>query len=223
MQSKKDWGGNAPSVLVAESDPMVALAVAVAVSAVGGRVVAARTPQRASGLAARVRLAAGVVTVYGASNWGLEVADALRDRERPCLSLVLLGPAADMAAVVRRGHPHVLPAPWSFDRIERAVARVLEVSRQLDRACAHGPQARGPRRATLRHQLERAVASVGAQAQLSARERSVYRHLAMGSDYAEIGRLLRISPRTVKMHAAQLRAKTGASSRGELVRLLYRG
>ena len=203
---------------------MVALAVAVATSAVGARVIAARTPLRASRLAVRARLHAGVVTVYGSSTWGLDVADTLRDRERPCASLVLLGPGADAAAIIRRGHPHVLAAPWSFARIERAVAHVLESARSLYPSCARDGPARGaPPPDTLRRQLERAVATVGATADLSARERSVYRHIAMGSDYAEIAARLRISPRTVKMHAARLRAKTGTSSRSELVGLLYRG
>lgn len=69
--------------------------------------------------------------------------------------------------------------------------------------------------------LDRAVASLGVRAKLSNRERTVLRFMAMGYRYPDIGRVLRISPRTVKMHATNLRAKTGTDSRLTLLGVLF--
>ncbi|MEM6992043.1 MAG: helix-turn-helix transcriptional regulator [Myxococcota bacterium] len=69
--------------------------------------------------------------------------------------------------------------------------------------------------------LDRALEAVVQRTRLSAREASVLRLFAMGYHHPEIGRELGISPRTVKMHAASLRNKTGTRSRSGLVRLLF--
>jgi two-component system response regulator FixJ len=62
------------------------------------------------------------------------------------------------------------------------------------------------------------VAVFAELARLSPRERSVLRFIALGYRYQDIGEALSISPRTVKMHAANVRKKAGVATRWELLR-----
>ncbi|MEM6994325.1 MAG: helix-turn-helix transcriptional regulator [Myxococcota bacterium] len=84
----------------------------------------------------------------------------------------------------------------------------------------HGPVAANEPTGFLMHALDRAVERVAGQAKLSRRERSVLRFVAMGYCHPEIGAELGISPRTVKMHAAGVRHKTGTQTRADLMKLL---
>jgi DNA-binding NarL/FixJ family response regulator len=52
---------------------------------------------------------------------------------------------------------------------------------------------------------------------LTARETEVLRHLSKDARYAEIAQALRISPETVRSHAASIRRKLNAGSRRELI------
>lgn len=65
--------------------------------------------------------------------------------------------------------------------------------------------------------LERRIAD------LTPRERDVVAAAAAGHDSAEIGRMLFISPYTVKTHLNRAMAKLGVKDRGQLVALAYRG
>ena len=80
-----------------------------------------------------------------------------------------------------------------------------------------------PPRSFLARALEHALRRLAVRAELSPRECAVLRLIARGYSYSGIGRALGIQPRTVKMHACSLRAKTGAGSRQALVGLLYAG
>lgn len=62
------------------------------------------------------------------------------------------------------------------------------------------------------------VAVLAQDIRLSGRERVVLRYIAMGYRYREIGLAMEISPRTVKMHAFNLRKKVGGRSRWDLMR-----
>jgi len=62
------------------------------------------------------------------------------------------------------------------------------------------------------------VAVLAQDVRLSGRERVVLRYIAMGYRYREIGVSMEISPRTVKMHAFNLRKKVGGRSRWDLMR-----
>lgn len=85
------------------------------------------------------------------------------------------------------------------------------------------PQPRLPIRfgALLSHALDRALDVVSARAELSPRQRAVLRLVAMGYVHQEIAAELGITQRTVKMHVASLREKTGVTSRSGLLRLLF--
>ncbi|MFE5671738.1 AAA family ATPase [Agromyces sp. NPDC056523] len=64
--------------------------------------------------------------------------------------------------------------------------------------------------------------STGPMPGLTAREREVLALLAVGRTYSEIARSLMISDKTVSTHVSHLLAKTGASNRVELARLVHR-
>jgi DNA-binding CsgD family transcriptional regulator len=52
---------------------------------------------------------------------------------------------------------------------------------------------------------------------LTAKEHTCLKHLVDGRSVAQIARLMKVSEATVRFHSANLRAKTGVSSRAELV------
>ncbi len=66
--------------------------------------------------------------------------------------------------------------------------------------------------------IEARVANLARDVRLSLRERTVLRLIAQGYRYREIGCEMSISPRTVKMYAANLRRKVGGDSRWDLMR-----
>ncbi len=104
------------------------------------------------------------------------------------------------------------PPTAAFERSSRPSTTASSLSNPLHAA---------PRLPALVVALDHAIQSVAATAGLSRRERAVLRLVAMGYHHPEIGEELGITARTVKMHAASLRAKTGTQSRSALMRLLF--
>ncbi len=72
-----------------------------------------------------------------------------------------------------------------------------------------------------RRAVDHAIADLARGRGLSAREQSVLRYVALGYPYAAIGHRLSIAPRTVKMHAANVRRKTGVRTREQLLREVF--
>jgi DNA-binding CsgD family transcriptional regulator len=68
--------------------------------------------------------------------------------------------------------------------------------------------------------LERRVAQLAREVALSPREQQVLQLLLLGRNYAEIGIVLQIAPRTARFHQTNVLDKLGAESRLDLVRLL---
>lgn len=77
----------------------------------------------------------------------------------------------------------------------------------------------GHEAATLGAQQCRAVEARGRLARLTGREREVLELLAAGASNKLIARELRISPRTVEIHRANMMAKLGAARAADAVRL----
>jgi len=69
--------------------------------------------------------------------------------------------------------------------------------------------------------VDTALNSLAEAHHLSERETVILRYIALGYRYREIGVELGISPRTVKMHAANVRRKVGVRSRFELLRKMF--
>lgn len=205
-------------VLVAEPDALVALALAAAVATHGGDAVVARTLP-----AARARIdEPWVIDVAIASArprcaWGLELSAVLRQRDPPCASLLLVNEATALREVIAGAPVGLLAPPWSLDDVATGLHRAWQATRRLRR------EAQAPSSARLSTTLEHAIVEVARARKLSTRERSVFRGLVLGRSHREIADDLAISPRTVKMYAAHLRAKTEAGSRADLMRLLLEG
>jgi DNA-binding CsgD family transcriptional regulator len=66
--------------------------------------------------------------------------------------------------------------------------------------------------------IDKRIARLAQSVRMSGKERVVLRLIAIGYRYRDIGIAMDISPRTVKMHATNLRKKIGGRSRWDLVR-----
>lgn len=75
--------------------------------------------------------------------------------------------------------------------------------------------------ASLAAVLQARLDELASRAQLSKRERSVFGYLMDGRGVEDIASELKISPRTVKFHQANLLQKLGADSRTDLMRLVF--
>jgi|LNFM01.2.fsa_nt_gb DNA-binding CsgD family transcriptional regulator len=71
--------------------------------------------------------------------------------------------------------------------------------------------------------IDARIAELAREVRISLRERAVLRLILVGYRYREIGVDLAISPRTVKMHANNLRKKVGGKTRWDLVQRVLRG
>ena len=128
----------------------------------------------------------------------------------------------------------VIP-PLSEGAVTEALVRCVEETRRLrERATAspRGAAAVGWRRSPphwsqststqpvprFNPDIEDAVDRYAVRVRLSPRETSVLKLIALGYLYDEIGEVLSIANRTVKMHAANVRRKVGAPNRMALVR-----
>ncbi|MRH29120.1 hypothetical protein GH740_07295 [Microbacterium sp. SYP-A9085] len=120
--------------------------------------------------------------------------------EEAAIELAACGLAWDGARLAGHG------AARADDR--RTVARLLACARQL-----HPPAAPDP----LTPVPEGALRSAANVAGLSERELEVARLVVEGRTYAEIGRMIFISPRTAEHHIARIRQKLAATSRSDLV------
>lgn len=243
-------------ILVVETDPARALAVAMALADDTTSVVVARTEGALVRAIedAKAPVHAAVVSWCSGAPWTRLALGLLHEARQPCAALVLVDDPDDADALIACGHHEfaMMPAPptvvaAAVDRVAAATARIRTVlgesparaQRARSRACAvvpvrapvalrppvtppkSVPPKERPRPPTLRGTFEHAVEALARRVALSRRERSVLKLLVMGCAYPEIGRELSISARTVKMHAANLRLKTGVGSRSDLVRTLF--
>ena len=163
----------------------------------------------------------------------------LRRDERPCLAVGLCssGREEDRRRAVAAGVMELIPMPHRvetvLDAVERCAAATTCLRARIDGnesvSFARLPQRRPPhqgisdRGPCRRGDLERRSESLARCYGLTERELSVLRFIAMGYRYAEVAAELTLAPRTVKMHAMNLRRKIGASDRLGLVRKIYQG
>jgi len=205
-------------VLVVEPCPEVALAVAVTVAGEGGHATVVRTERAAN--QQRGPFAAAVVGCRLGDPWTLGVAERLRVGRRPCLSATIAFDQPTVERLLAAGFPEILSRPLAVRPLAEAVVRTVESTRRI-RTLVSGDTRTRRRSTPVVSSIDRAVDRMSAHARLSGRERSVLRLMAMGLRYMEIGEALAISPRTVKMHAASLRTKTGVRTRSALLQALF--
>lgn len=221
-------------VLVAEPDPARAMELGAVLAHAGVDITVILT-----GEAAR-REAADRATVFDAAlvhadlleSEGDDIVTLLRARSRPCFSVVVVPEDREELGRVALtlGALEAVPQSCTPRFLLQATVRAAEASRALwDRLFAGTASPRSAPHVSL-HDLPRArplpelhdaVTKMSSSASLSPRESSVLELMVAGFRYVEIGRELRITPRTVKMHAANVRKKAGARNRYELLRKVY--
>jgi DNA-binding NarL/FixJ family response regulator len=232
-------------VLVVQCAPPDALALGATVARAGGHVTVART-RRAALVEIEQRRDGYDAAVVDDSLPGEGVAnivEALRRGEHPCLAVGLCSSEreVDRRRAVAAGVVELIPRPLRADTFLEAVERCAAATtclrariggddtvvplRAVPRRPPHGiakrPSLSDPARC--RHEdLERRSSALARRRGLSQRELVVLRFIAMGYRYREIAHELSLSPRTVKMHAMNLRKKTGATDRLQLVRKIYK-
>jgi DNA-binding NarL/FixJ family response regulator len=140
---------------------------------------------------------------------------------RPCATVMLAaGRPATFRRLLAAGVLEPLEPSASREEMLQAVARALDATARWRRGLGD-LEGRLPAPVRLHATLDEALGRVARHRGLSAREHTVLRYLALGYRYADIGRRLRIAPRTVKMHAASVRRKAGVRSRHELLREVF--
>ena len=144
---------------------------------------------------------------------------ALRVGSRPLLA-VAAGRRASLPAMVARGAHEVVRGDAGAAVVAAMVRTVAATWRMRATMAGDGPGEIEPA-PHFRRAVDDAIADLARGRGLSAREQSVLRYVALGYPYAAIGNRLSIAPRTVKMHAANVRRKAGVRTRDELLREVF--
>jgi DNA-binding CsgD family transcriptional regulator len=90
-----------------------------------------------------------------------------------------------------------------------------EIAEQTEAAATPEPTPRPPMSPKA---IDKRIHQLAQTIRLSIRERLVLRYIALGYPYRHIAEAMLISPRTVKMHAGNLRRKLQGRTRWDLVR-----
>lgn len=225
-------------ILVVQTRPISALGVGAAIVRTGARVNVCRSSVAALDVLAKPGNAYDGAVLDGELSRGnlMRLSRALRDRTQPCLSVGVSTPADDTAVrrLVEAGVMELVVPPLTEDAVVDALARCVVETRRLRQRVASAPRSarEGLRRSPphwnqacagrpvprFNPDIEQAVDRYAKLVRLSPREISVLKLIALGYLYDEIGEVLSIAGRTVKMHAANVRKKVGAPNRMALVR-----
>jgi DNA-binding NarL/FixJ family response regulator len=226
-------------ILVVQTRPIALLGIGAAVVRTGARVNVCRSSHAALdvlGSPGRGFDAAVLDGELGRSTL-TRLSRARCERPSPCLS-VGVGTQRDDACVRRlvdAGVMELVIPPVSTDAVLEALVRCVQETRQIRERLATNPRSvrEAGRRRSPPHwsaanvgqpvprfnpDIEEAVDRYAVLVRLSPRETSVLKLIALGYLYDEIGEVLSIANRTVKMHAANVRRKVGAPNRMALVR-----
>lgn len=226
-------------ILVVQTRPSSVLGIGAAVVRTGARVNVCRSSHAALDVMNSPGNAFDAAILDGELNRAslMRLSRALRERPSPTLS-VGVGTPGDETAVrrlVEAGVMELVIPPLSTCAVVDAVARCVEETRRLHERVAASPsrgREAGRRRSPphwnlasatqpvprFNPDIEAAVDRYAVLVRLSPRETSVLKLIALGYLYDEIGEVLSIANRTVKMHAANVRKKVGVPNRMALVR-----
>lgn len=226
-------------ILVVQTRPSSVLGIGAAIVRMGGRVNVCRSSHAALDVMSSPGHGFDAAVLDGELSRAslMRLSKVLREKPNPCLS-VGVGTPADETAVrrlVEAGVMELVIPPLSADAVLEALVRcVAETGRLRDRLAANprGVREAGRRRSPphwsqassaqpvprFNPDIEDAVDRYAVLVRLSPRETSVLKLIALGYLYDEIGEVLSIANRTVKMHAANVRKKVGAPNRMALVR-----
>jgi DNA-binding NarL/FixJ family response regulator len=206
-------------ILVAAGDLAVLVLRAAALAGAGARVHAASTSRGALTELARHGPMDVAVLELGLPGGALALEAHLRTADPPSLSIVVGPPEpAHVRELLALGVAAHLAPPALPHALVPAVLRVAEATRRLR---ALDGTALAPARVDAGTGVDAAIQALARRRGLTTRERNVLRLIALGYRYEDIGSRLSIATRTVKMHADNLRRKTGTSSRRELLREVF--
>jgi len=221
-------------ILVVQTRPISALGIGAAVVRMGARVNVCRTSHAARDVLASETAAFDAAVLDGEMSRAtlVRLSRALRERGRPCLCVGVGTPADDTSVrrLVDAGVAELVIPPLTEAAVTSALSRCVVETHKLRAQIAGAPGA--VRRRPLHYSrlgasrpvprfnpdIEEAVDRYALSVNLSPRETTVLKLIALGYLYDEIGEVLSIAGRTVKMHAANVRRKVGAPNRMALVR-----
>lgn len=222
-------------VLVVQTRSITSLGMGTAVVRRGGRVNVCRSSMAALDVLSDASASFDAAVLDGEMSRAnlLRVSRALRERGKPCLAVGVASVSDDASVrrLVEASVNELVIPPLTAHAVVEATARcVLETQRLREhvattprltcrRSPPHWSQA-GAAQPVPRFNpdIEQAVDRYAKLVRLTPREASVLKLIALGYIYDEIGEVLSIAGRTVKMHAANVRKKVGAPNRMALVR-----
>ena len=222
-------------ILVVQTRPISSLGMGTAVVRRGGRANICRSSIAALDVLSDVSTSFDAAVLDGEMSRAnlLRVSRALRERGKPCLAVGVASVSDDASVrrLVEAGVNELVIPPLTAHAVVEATARCVLETRRLREQVATAP--RSMRRRSPPHwnqaaasrpvprfnpDIEQAVDRYAERVRLTPREASVLKLIALGYIYDEIGEVLSIAGRTVKMHAANVRKKVGAPNRMALVR-----
>jgi len=135
---------------------------------------------------------------------GIALVEKLREMACPMPVIVITGHADVQLAVsaMKAGAAEFIEKPYQIDEMLTAVRRCLESAQDHDHRKAE--------KDTIEQRIE----------SLTERESQVFAAVAEGRSNKEVGLALRISPRTVEIHRANVMTKMQAASLSDLVRMM---
>jgi DNA-binding NarL/FixJ family response regulator len=216
-------------VLAVVPEPPRALAIGAALAEAGAVVDVARTLSAAIAALAHTMFEAAIVDFDLGADIERFVA-AVRARPDPCFHVAVGDPGriGGMQAAFSCGAIEIVVPPLSAADLVAAAVRAVDATTAVRARCdamsdsfRGGTVARHGAHLRARQGLDGAIERVADQLGLSPRERSVLRYLALGHQQWQIAEQLSISRSTVKWHVGNLRRKLGASSRAELLGVLF--
>lgn len=218
-------------VLVAEPDPGQALALGACLARAGADATVVRTESAAQREATRPQ------TTFHAALLHAELlgehlepmVTSLRARPRPCFTVAMVPEhvAGGHRQALLLGALEVVSIPYDLPTLVDATGRAVQASLDLgarlspSRSAPHLGWRQGPLRQPPNADVTRAIVALSREAKLSDRESAVLTLIVAGYRYIDISHELRIKPRTVKMHAANIRRKAGARTRHDLMLRIY--
>jgi FixJ family two-component response regulator len=194
-----------PEIFIAEIDPAIRQAFAIALTAAGYRVSSFADGEALLAAAGRRYPGCILLDMRLRGRSGLEILRELRGKNYPTPIIVVSERATVGSAVdAFKG--------GAIDFIERSIGReqlVYRVNEAIERS--------------VKDQNDRLVAAIAlnlpGRVPLSGREQQILRQLLLGKSSKEIGLLFSLSPRTIEDHRAAIKRKTGTRTLVDLIRV----
>ncbi len=231
-------------LLIAQCGPAHAPAIGSTLARAGAEIVITQgaEPALAAVRGSRRAFAGALVSCEFSPSEATEIVETLRSGLRPCLAVGMdeKVEACSARRLIRAGVIELVTPSMSASTLRQVMWRCASATEHLRKSIertGHGPEGDLPSDADghdhdasvdLGHEdsaggpgIAEALDSLAESAGLTQREVSVLRMIVFGYRYREISLSLGLSTRTIKMHGASLRKKTGTQNRYDLLKTLY--